>query len=375
MYKFIKMIKIKLLFISILTLVLFSSCKEKEVKKSIKKEIYTPRIIKNITLKKFDHTKFGLKNLSSIRAIELVDSTAFFIGEKGQVYGFYPNGNFLITPNNFFGDKTPSFRSAGHSKNNLYALSIESPAFLYQIKMNSTDGLINPKLVYTEKHKKAFYDAMAFFDTQNGIAIGDPTDNCLSIITTKDGGNSWQKIACDKLPKLADGEAAFAASNTNIAIVGNNAWIITGGLQSRVLHTADMGKSWNIYHTPLINGKESTGAYSVDFFDINNGIICGGDYTDKTGDVANKAITTDGGKTWKLVADGQYPGYISCVQYIPNTNGKELFAVSTEGIYFSNNSGISWVKVNDEGYYTIQFIDKNTAWLAGNGKIAKMILE
>ncbi len=369
------MTKIKVVSISILTLLLLFSCKEKKAKNVLKKETYIPRVIKNITLKKFDHTKFGLKNLSSIRAIELVDSTAFFIGEKGKIYGFYPNGNFLITPNDFFGNKTPNFRASGRSKNSLYALSIGSPTLLYQITMNSKDGLINPKLVYTEKHEKAFYDAMAFFDTQNGIAIGDPTDNCLSIIITRDGGNSWQKISCDKLPKLTEGEAAFAASNTNISIVGKNAWIITGGIQSRVLHTNDMGKSWNIYHTPLINGKESTGAYSVDFFDTKNGIICGGDYTNKTRDKANKAITTDGGKTWKLVADGQYPGYISCVQYIPNTNGKELVAVSTEGIYFSNNSGISWIRVNDEGYFAIKFIDENTAWLAGNGKIAKMILE
>lgn len=367
--------RIKVLFIAVLSIAVLFSCKKKEVKEGNKKEIYKPRVIKNITLKKFDHTKFGLKNMSSIRAIELVDSTAFFIGSEGKIYGFYPNGNFLITPNDFFGEKKPNFRAAAHAKNKLYALSIESPALLYQITMNSTDGLVNPKLVYTENHEKAFYDAMTFFDTQNGIAIGDPTDNCLSILITKDGGKSWQKISCEKLPKLVDGEASFAASNTNIAVYGSNAWVITGGLQSRVLHTSDMGKTWNIHHTPIIGGGDSTGAYSVDFYDANNGIICGGDYTNKAGDVGNKAITTDGGKTWKLVSEGRYPGYISCVQYVPETSGKELFAVSTEGIYFSNTNGESWVKVNEEGYYTIKFIDKNTAWLAGNGKIAKMILE
>jgi hypothetical protein len=30
----------------------------------------------------------------------------------------------------------------------------------------------------------------------------------------------------------------------------------------------------------------------------------------------NKARTTDGGKTWKLVAENQGFGYASCVQYI-----------------------------------------------------------
>ncbi len=359
--------KLKPLLLLLLSIFLFFSCK---------KEItYKPRIIKNITLQKFDHTKFGLKNLSSIRAIEIVDSTAYFIGSNSKIYAFYKNGNFLITPNTFFGDSIVNFRASGHAKDKLYALSIESPALLYQITLDETEGLKNPKIVYKEMHEKAFYDAMAFFDDTYGIAIGDPTENYLSILTTKDAGNSWQKITCEKLPKLLDGEAAFAASNTNIAIKGSNAWVITGGKQSRVLHTSDMGETWEIYDTPMINGKSSTGGYSIAFSDTENGIICGGDYTNKTGNVANKAITTDGGKTWQLVANGKEPGYISCVQYVPNTNGKELFAVSTEGIYFSNDSGLSWLKVNDEGYFTIKFVDKNKAWLAGNGKIARMVLE
>lgn len=365
--------KFNLLLITLLSISLLFSCKTEE-KKQIK-EIYTPREIKNITLQKFDHTKFGLKNLSSIRAIDLVDKTAFFFGDQGKIYAFYPNGNFLITPNDFFGSKEPNFRAGASSKNNLYALSIESPTLLYQIEMNNKDGLVNPKLVYSENHKKSFYNAIAFFNDKNGIAIGDPTDNCLSIILTKNGGDSWKKIDCSKLPKLIEGEASFAASNTNIAIQGAYAWIITGGIQSRVLHTKDMGETWEITNTPMINGTESTGAYSIAFYDKNNGFICGGDYTNKQENIANKIITNDGGKTWNTVADGLYPGYISCVQYVPNTNGKELFAVSTEGIYFSNNQGNSWIKVNSEGYHVIKFIDKNNAWLAGNDKIAKMVLK
>ncbi len=311
--------------------------------------------------------------LTKIKNFDVVIGSRYVKG--GKIYGFYPNGNFLITPNDFFGKESPNFRASANSKYNLYALSIENPALLYQIKMDRNEGLKSPKLVYKEEGDKVFYDAMTFFDTNNGIAIGDPTEDCLSIILTKDGGNTWNKINCDNLPKLMEGEAVFAASNTNIAVVGNNAWIITGGKQSRVLHTADKGESWDITTTPLIYGSESTGGYSIAFSDKNNGIICGGDYTNKKANLKNKAITSDGGKTWQLVANGQEPGYISCVQYVPNTEGKELFAVSTEGIYFSNDSGNSWVKVNNEGYFTIKFINQNMAWLAGNGKIAKLNLK
>ena len=44
--------------------------------------------------------------------------------------------------------------------------------------------------------------------------MGDPTADCISIIITRDGGQTWNKIPCSQLPKSKEGEAAFAASNT-----------------------------------------------------------------------------------------------------------------------------------------------------------------
>ena len=68
--------------------------------------------------------------------------------------------------------------------------------------------------------------------------------------------------------------------------------------------------------------------------------------------------------------------YKSCVQYVPDTQGMELYAVSSEGISFSNDRGNSWKEVSSEkDYYTIKFINKNVAWLAGKNKIGKLILE
>jgi hypothetical protein len=44
---------------------------------------------------------------------------------------------------------------------------------------------------------------------------------------------AWNKLPADKLPRTANGEAAFAASNTNIVIKGNNTWIVSGGMKAR----------------------------------------------------------------------------------------------------------------------------------------------
>jgi len=251
----------------------------------------------------------------------------------------------------------------------VYALSISNPALLYQY--NFSDSFI----VYKENHPNVFYDSMKFFDEINGIAIGDPTDgNCLSILLTNDGGNTWKKVSCQQIPKVVEGEAAFAASNTNIKILGNTVWIVSGGVKSRIFKSIDLGVTWNVYETPIIQGTNTQGIYSVDFADENNGIVIGGDYSQPNENFKNKAITSDGGKSWTLVADGESPSYKSCVQYVPNTNGKEVFAVGKTGVSYSNNGGISWNEVSKEAYYTIQFVNSNIAWLSGNNKIGKLIL-
>jgi photosystem II stability/assembly factor-like uncharacterized protein len=194
----------------------------------------------------------------------------------------------------------------------------------------------------------------------------------MSIIITRDGGNSWQKLNCDQLPKAAEGEAAFAASNSNIAIVGDEVWVATGGKASRILHSADKGKTWEVYETPIVQGIETTGIYSLDFYDAANGFAIGGDYTKADVNEANKIKTSDGGKTWELVAENSGPGYRSCVQYVPNSNAKELVAIGFKGIDYSNDAGNTWKHLSDEGFYTIRFVNDSIAYAAGKNKIATL---
>jgi len=325
---------------------------------------HVPREITTVTIQKFKVAN------SSIRAIEaLSDSTVLYASSSGDIGVLADNGKFLNVEKINTDTITPHFRSLAKIPTAIFALNVGNPALLYKIQNNTVS------IVYKETHEKVFYDSMKFFNELNGIAIGDPTENCLSIITTSDGGNTWSKIPCENLPKIENGEAAFAASNTNITIVGKNAWIVTGGLKARVFHTSDMGLTWNVYNTPIIQGKSTTGIYTVDFYNENNGIICGGDYTNKFGNSANKAITTNGGKTWELVAENSPPNYVSSVQYVPNTGGKEVFAVSTNGVFYSKNTGKNWKRVSDQGFYAIKFASKNTAWLSGNNVIAKMTIQ
>jgi photosystem II stability/assembly factor-like uncharacterized protein len=267
-----------------------------------------------------------------------------------------------------FEDKPLAFRAIENVNGDLLALSISAPARLYKLSRKSQ----NPILVYEEDHEKAFYDSMGFWNDEEGVAIGDPTDGCMSVIITRDGGNSWVKLSCDDLPKAKEGEAAFAASDSNIAIVGDNTWVATGGKASRVMYSPDKGKTWKVYETPVVQGLETTGMYSIDFYDDKNGFAIGGDYTKAADSSANKIRTSDGGKTWKLVAQNQSPGYRSCVQYVPNSNAKQLVAIGFKGIDYSNDAGDSWTHLSDEGFYTIRFLNDSVAYAAGNKRIAKL---
>jgi len=197
---------------------------------------------------------------SSIRAIEIInDSTVVYAGSKGDIGILTGSERNMIATKIVTDTIIPHFRSLAYTKQSVFALSIGNPALLYQYKDNKLE------LVYKEEHEKVFYDAMQFFDELNGIAMGDPINDCLSILITRDGGNSWGKIDCSILPKIEDGEAAFAASNTNISIIGENAWIATGGLKARVFHTSDMGLTWKVYNTPIIQGENTTGFILLHF--------------------------------------------------------------------------------------------------------------
>lgn len=305
----------------------------------------------------------------SIRAIQIDKNKIWYAADKGR-YGLYnldtnQKIEHKITKDSLILD----FRSIAQTANHIFILNVANPAVLYQISKEEKDS----QIVYQESHEKVFYDSMQFWDDTEGIAMGDPIADCLNIITTRDGGRSWNKIPCDKLPKVMQGEAAFAASNTNIVIKGNNTWIVSGGKKSRVFYSPDKGKCWTVFETPMAQGKAMTGIFTADFYDAKIGFVAGGDYEDQNQNFSNKARTADGGKTWGLIAENQGFGYASCVQYIPESNGKKLVTVGTSGVYYSSDGGESWQQIaKDKSLNTLRFIDKKTAVAAGKNKMIRI---
>lgn len=317
---------------------------------------------------------------TSIRAIAISDEGLVFAGSNG-VHGYfkfnskdqkgYPN----FTKKNtgvidFLGNK-PAFRAVATTPSHYFMLSIEQPALLYRYDKESNRS----ELVYVEDKPDIFYDSIRFWNDQEGIAMGDPIEGCLSIIITRDGGASWNKLRCDMLPETIDGEAAFAASDTNICIRGDNTWIITGGKASNVLFSPNKGKTWSLFNTPIVQGGETTGGYSIDFYNHKVGLVYGGDYLKPHENDANIALTLDGGKTWSLVGQHRNQGYKSCVQFVPGSEGKELVAVGFSGVSYSRNQGATWEQLSDTDYYSIRFVNDSLAFASGRNKIDKLLFK
>lgn len=208
-------------------------------------------------------------------------------------------------------------------------------------------------LQFQNDDPKAFFDAMAFWDANRGIVFSDSIDGRFVIIRTLDGGKTWTRIPAGSLPPALDNEGAFAASGTNVAVFGKqHVWIGTGAAsRSRVLHSADAGATWTVADTPLAAGP-STGIFSIAFRDARHGIVVGGDYSKEDEAVDNAAITSDGGKTWKLVAG--LTGYRSVVAYVGASRGAQIWmAIGPTGSDLSTDDGKTWRQMSSLGFDTV----------------------
>ena len=305
----------------------------------------------------------------SIRAIS-IDKNKIWYGADNSRFGYYDLDKKEKFEDRIYRDTLNlEFRSIAQNSQSIFLLSVGNPALLYQVSKKTQ----KVKLVYKEVNPKVFYDSMQFWNDKEGIAIGDPTEDTFSIIVTRDGGETWTKILSDKLPTNAEGEAAFAASNSNIVIKGNDTWLVSGGKKARVFYSADKAKTWKVIETPIVQGKTMTGIFTADFYDAKHGFIAGGDYELPNKKTDNKAFTTDGGNTWKLIGQEMGFGYASCVQYVPGGNGKEIICVGSEGIQYSQNGGENWTQLStDTKFFTIRFINRNTAIAAGHNKVVRL---
>ena len=299
---------------------------------------------------------------------------------------------------------------------------------------HTTDGGAAWTTVMRNEDPAGFYDGLAFWDRDNGLLLGDPTDGYLTVLITADGGATWSRagdaqvfalpapnpvtlvngelsvaLSDEQKQQARDeaeafsaeegtdaaavgamldqqavidetlaplGEYCFAASNQSIAMMGRStAWIGTGGKVARVFKTQDRGRSWTVAATPMAQGNEAAGVFALDFADFDHGVAVGGNYTLPDGAVGNCAVTSDGGATWQLAATPP-PGYRSAVRFLPG--GEDLWiSAGTSGANLSEGSGgDAWLLAADAGS-ALNSVETDplgrAVWCVGaNGYVARM---
>lgn len=310
---------------------------------------------------------------AELRGLSIVDaSVAWASGTRGQVLRTTDGGRHWRV------DSVPrasalDFRDVqGADARTAWVMSSgdadKGQAWIY----HTTDGGARWAAQYTTRTTGVFLDAIAFWDATHGIALSDPVNGRFFLLTTRDGGRRWTPVPPERLPPNLPGEAAFAASGTCLAVHGGgDVWIATGGgAKARVFHSTNRGRTWSVAEVPVKAGDASSGLFSVAFRDARHGIAVGGDYRKPNEASANVAVTSDGGRSWRL-ARTMPAGYLSAVAFVPGTRATAV-AVGLAGTAVSTDGGSSWTMVDSVAYNSVAFGASGDGWAVGpRGRIAK----
>jgi len=302
-------------------------------------------------------TKISLRGLSVPD-----DKTVWVSGSSGTVGRSIDGGETWkwVTVKGF--EKTDFRDIEAFDGMNAIIMGIAEPAYI----LRTVDGGETWQVVFENKDKGMFLDAMEFWNINSGIVIGDPINNKFFIARTFDGGKSWMGIPEQNKPVTDSGEACFASSGTNIRKLDRDeAVFISGGLRSRMFIR---DKKIDL---PILQGKESTGANSIAVKNKKIMIVVGGDFTTKDSTSKNCVITIDGGKTFSTPVTAPH-GYRSCVEYVKK---KTWISCGLNGIDISTDEGKNWEWISTESFHACRKAKKGSTvyFSGGGGKVGKLI--
>lgn len=318
----------------------------------------------------YEWERHDIDSKASIRGLFAVNENVVWIGgSNGLVSRTIDGGKhweILTIP----GSSGLDFRDV-HAFDENRAIIMSAGAGQKSKIYKTNDGGKNWQVVHGNTYKDGFFNGIDFWNEKNGILAGDPVDGFLYIAITKDGGSSWTKVDSYNIPEIEYQEFGFAASGSHVTTIGDSsAWIGTGGRVARIFHTRDMGSTWVVQDTPIIQGPASTGVFSIAFRDHLNGIAVGGDYAKENEGRDNIIFSNDRGKKWSLIDD--HMEFRSCVKYIDGM----YIAVGPSGANYSYNDGKSWSPIGGGiGFHTLSIgNNKDAIWAAGSdGKVARLV--
>jgi photosystem II stability/assembly factor-like uncharacterized protein len=300
---------------------------------------------------------------SSFRGVSVVnDNVAWVSGNNGWI-GLSTNGGKKWDFHQVKNYEKTDFRSVYAFSSTLAVIAnAGSPASV----LVTSDGGISWKEVYRNESKEAFFDGIDFWNEVDGVIYGDPTQGKLTLMRTTNRGNTWHEVNATERPAVAEGEASFAASGTGIRCYnGNRIVIATGGLASHLLISKDKGRNWKMINTPILQGKNSTGIFSVAFANEQRGVIVGGDYLIDSLSLNHIFYTHDGGLHWQA-PETPTRGYRECVEYLTDN---ALVSTGPSGVDVSYDGGLHWEALsNEKGFHVVRKAREGTLMIMAGMK-------
>jgi len=304
----------------------------------------------------------------SLRGSAILDNSLWVTGSNNAVF-VSQDGGLTWQDKSVNSSISTDFRDIElFDRNTAIVMGVGSgePSVLFK----TSDGGMTWQKLYQNTQPQGFFDSIAFWDQNVGLLMGDPLNGYYDIRKTIDGGKTWRRIKKEKLPKLRDKEAAFAASG-NTLIVGKNgtAWLTTGGFSASVYSSSDFGDSWQRQEVPLFDNTQTAGGYGLALNTQQQVFVVGGDYEQRPAKYENIAIFIE--NQWQTIDAGQHGlrTAMTCQNNVCIATGK-----TSSDISFDN--GKTWQALNnkqakkdDQGFYTVAS-DQHVFLAAGSqGKV------
>jgi photosystem II stability/assembly factor-like uncharacterized protein len=310
--------------------------------------------------------------LQSVKAVN--DNVIWIAGDEGSVLNSTNGGTTwnlrTITQSDYI-----NFGVAATDLNTAWVIgtTVDTP---YTVKIwKTTNGGSSWNQQYTVVSN--FSNNIHFFDSNNGVYIGDPNPLVSpewNILTTTNGGTSWNRVLPANYPPANELCGEFGLVRA-FAAYGDNVWFSTFNIycpteNNRIYHSSDRGFHWTAFDLPY-NGDELS---FISFGNQTNGIAIS--YSSSIFGILSR--TTNGGSNWTVVDTVDIAPWA-----VRNAPGFENFfmVVGDDGIingksYYSTDFGNLWnsVPVATQSLYDVS-MTTNNAWAVGpNGVILKMNL-
>jgi hypothetical protein len=173
-------------------------------------------------------------------------------------------------------------------------------------------------------------DVVHFFNTNDGVCLGNPFSGEFEIYTTTNGGTDWIKVPGTNIPNPLSAETGLPGC---YSAIHDTIWFGTG--LGRVYKSTDKGLHWNVSVATIMSGK----FVKPVFRDGSHGLLL-----DELSGTGLLCETFDGGITWTKVdyTGPNYSGDLAYVPGTPNTWVRSGFLTGTQGCAYSFDGGHTW---------------------------------